>query len=158
MIAVRLTPDVVMMAVASPDYLARHGEPNTPADLHDHACINWRFPGSGNVYRWEFVKRGKQIEMSVEGPLISNLQEVVLEGALQGMGILYSYDDHRTHESLAAGKLKRVLTDWSPTLPGLFIYYSGRRDPPPALRAFIDCLLGRDGPRDGARSRALRQR
>ena len=158
MIAVRLTPDVKMMAVASPDYLARHGEPNTPADLHDHACINWRFPGSGNVYRWEFVKRGKQIEMSVEGPLISNLQEVVLEGALQGMGILYSYDDHRIHESLAAGKLKRVLTDWSPTLPGLFLYYSGRRDPPPALRAFIDCLLGRDGPREGARSRTLRQR
>ena len=76
----------------------------------------------------------------------------------QGMGILYSYDDHRIHESLAAGKLRRVLTDWSPTLPGLFLYYSGRRDPPPALRAFIDCLLGRDVPREGARSRALRQR
>src|SRR5258705_11262301 len=147
MIAVRLTPDVEMMAVASPDYLARRGEPNTPADLHDHACINWRFPGSGNVYRWEFVKRGKQIEMSVEGPLISNPQGVVLEGGRQGIGILYSYDDHRIHESLAAGKLKRVLTDWSPTLPGLFLYYSGRRDPPRALRAFIDCLLGRDGPR-----------
>src|SRR5258708_38187339 len=38
MISVRRTPDVEMMAVASPDYLARHGEPNTPADLHDHAC------------------------------------------------------------------------------------------------------------------------
>ena len=47
MTAVRLTPDVKMLVVASPDYFARHGEPSTPADLHRHACINWRFPGSG---------------------------------------------------------------------------------------------------------------
>ncbi|TMH14915.1 MAG: LysR family transcriptional regulator, partial [Betaproteobacteria bacterium] len=47
MIAVRLTPDVKMLALASPDYLSRRGDPKTPADLHRHACINWRFPGSG---------------------------------------------------------------------------------------------------------------
>ena len=63
-----------------------------------------------------------------------------LEGALQGLGILYSYDDHRIHELLAAGRLKRVLSDCSPTLPGHFLYYPGRRDPPRALRAFIDCF------------------
>src|SRR5260370_12714517 len=90
MIAVRLTPDVPMLAVASPDYLAVHGEPKSPADLHNHACINWRFPGSGALYRWEMEKRGEKFEMSVKGPLISNLQEVVLEGALQGLGILYT--------------------------------------------------------------------
>src|SRR5580693_942631 len=56
MIAVRLTPDVEMLALASPDYLVRHGEPKVPADLHSHFCINWRFPGSGNIYRWEFAK------------------------------------------------------------------------------------------------------
>jgi DNA-binding transcriptional LysR family regulator len=43
-----------------------------------------------------------------------------------------------------AGRLKRVLADWSPTLPGLFLYYSDRRNPHRALRAFIDCLLDRD--------------
>src|SRR5712691_2461418 len=63
MIAVRLTPNVTMLAVASPDYLARHGTPRIPADLHGHACINWRFPGSGTVYRWQMEKRGKKIEM-----------------------------------------------------------------------------------------------
>jgi DNA-binding transcriptional LysR family regulator len=59
MIAVRLTPDVRMLAVASPGYLARHGLPSTPADLHRYACINWRFPGSGRIYRWEFEKKGR---------------------------------------------------------------------------------------------------
>src|ERR1700758_2081648 len=84
MIAVRLTPDVKMMAVASPKYLARHGEPKVPADLHRHACINWRFPGSGAVYRWPMEKKNKRLELEVSGPLISNLQEVVQEAALQG--------------------------------------------------------------------------
>jgi DNA-binding transcriptional LysR family regulator len=144
MIAVRLTPDVEMLALASPDYLARHGEPKIPADLHDHVCINWRFPGSGNVYRWEFEKKGERVEMGVEGPLISNYQDIVVEGALQGLGILYAYDDDRIHGLIARGQLKRVLADWSPILPGLFLYYPNRRLPQPALRAFIDCLLDRD--------------
>lgn len=144
MIAVRLTPDMTMRAIASPDYLSRCGEPRTPADLHPHACINWRFPGSGRIYRWRFEKRGKKLEMAVEGPLISNHQDVVIEGALQGLGILYAYDDDRVDEALARGLLKRVLADWSLTSPGLYLYHSNRRHPQPALRAFIDCLLDRD--------------
>jgi DNA-binding transcriptional LysR family regulator len=146
MIAVRLTPDKTMLAVASPDYLEIHGEPKSPADLHAHDCINWRFPGSGAIYRWELERKRKKIEMGVQGPLISNLQEVLLEGALQGLGILYSYDDERIYESIAAGRLKRILADWSPTFPGLFLYYSNRHNPQPALRAFIDCLLDRRPP------------
>ena len=99
---------------------------------------------SNYVYRRQMEKKNKKIEMEVSGPLISNLQEVVLEGALQELGILYAYDDDRIHELIAAGRLKRILADWSPTFPGLFLYYSDRRNPNPALRAFIDCLLGRD--------------
>src|SRR5882762_1408213 len=144
MVAVRLTQDVEMLALASPDYLARRGEPKTPADLHRHACINWRFPGSGRIYRWEFEKNGKKLEMAVEGPLISNHQDVVIEGALQGLGILYAYDDDRVDVALARGRLRRILADWSLTSPGLYLYYSNRRHPQPALRAFIDCLLDRD--------------
>lgn len=144
MIAVRLTPDIKMIAVASPQYLAHHGEPKVPADLHRHACINWRFPGSGAVYRWPMEKKNKRLELEVSGPLISNLQEVVQEAALQGLGILYAYDVDPVHEWIAAGRLKRVLADWSPTFPGLFLYYSGRRHLHPALRPFIDCLLDRD--------------
>jgi len=143
-VAVRLTADMEMMAVATPDYLKRHGIPTIPADLQAHACINWRYPGSGAVYRWEFEKDGKSFEMSVDGPLTSSMQEVVLEGALQGLGILYTYNDDRIVRAIGDGRLKRVLTDWSPKFPGLFLYYSSRRSPTPALRAFINCLLDRE--------------
>src|SRR6266853_6453690 len=155
MIAVRLTPDVKMLALASPDYLARRGEPNTPADLRRHACINWRFPGSGRIYRWEFQKKGKKLEMAVEGPLISNHQDVVVDAALQGLGVLYAYEDDRVNGAIERGQLKCVLDDWSLTSPGLNLYYSNRHHPQPALRAFIDCLLDRDEIASKRRSRKI---
>lgn len=154
MIAVRITPDVKMLAVASPGYVARHGMPSTPADLHRHACINWRFPGSGRIYRWEFEKKGKRLDVAVQGPLIANHQDVVVEAALQGLGILYAYDDDRVAEAIARGRLVRVLADWSVTSPGLYLYYADRRHTRPALRAFIDCLLDRDEIAPKGRTRA----
>lgn len=144
MVAVRLTPDIELLAVASPGYLARFGEPGTPADLSQHACINWRFPGSGKLAGWEFRKKGKTVEYFSEGTVISNHQDIIVPAALQGLGILYAYNDDGIAEALQDGRLKRVLADWSPTVPGLFLYYSSRRYLLPALRAFIDCLLDRD--------------
>src|SRR5262245_30360859 len=108
MVAIRLTPDHAMRAVASPDYLARHGEPKEPSDLHRHACINWRFPGSGAVFRWPMERKGKKLEMAVTGPVVSNFQDVMDEAALQGLGILYSYDDQPIRKLIEAGRLKRI--------------------------------------------------
>lgn len=144
MVAVRMTPDVELLAVASPEYLARHGEPRTPADLSRHTCINWRFPGSGRIAGWEFSKKGKTVEFFGEGSVISNHQDIIVPAALQGLGILYAYNDDDIAEALRDGRLRRVLADWSPTVPGLYLYYSSRRHMLPGLRAFIDCMLDRD--------------
>ena len=146
MFAVRLTPDVTMVAVASPDYLARRGMPRSPADLHSHSCINWRLQADGRLYRWEFEKKGKRLEVAAEGPLITNQSHVGAAAALQGLGILYAFDHDLVDEALAQGRLVQVLADWSTTRPGLFLYYPNRRHPQPALGAFIDCLLDRDLP------------
>jgi len=69
------------------------------------------------------------------------LRGVVLGGAMQGVGILNAYDHDGVDQALAAGRLKRVLADWSPISPGLFLDCSNRHHPPPALRTFIECLL-----------------
>lgn len=144
MVAVRMTPDVELLAVASPDYLARHGEPRTPEELSRHACILWRFTGSGRIAGWEFSKAGKTVEFLGEGNVISNHQDIIVPAALQGLGILYAYNDDDIAEALRDGRLRRVLADWSPKVPGLYLYYSSRRHMLPALRAFIDCMLDRD--------------
>lgn len=146
MVAVRLTPAVKMVAVASAGYLAQHGAPKSPADLHRHACINWRLQRDGRAYRWEFEKKGKRIEVAVEGPVVTNDSDIGVAAALHGLGIAYAFDRGRVDAHLAAGELVQVLADWSITRPGLFLYHPSRRHVPAALRAFIDCLLDKDGP------------
>jgi DNA-binding transcriptional LysR family regulator len=143
MIAIALTGEMEMMAVASADYLARRGAPETPQDLHGHACLNWRWPSDGSLYRWEFEDAGEEFEVSVTGPLTTNSVELVVAGALQGLGIAYTSND-QVGRLVSEGRLVRVLERFSPAFPGLYLYYSNRRHQSPALRAFIDCLLDRD--------------
>lgn len=143
MVAVRLTPDLNMVAVASPDYLARRGTPRTPADLHQHTCINWRLQMDGRHYRWEFKKRGRQMEVAVDGPIVTNHADIGIAAALDGLGIAYHFERDGVAELLEQGRLVQVLADWSISRPGLYLYYPNRRHRPALLGAFIDCLLDR---------------
>ncbi|MDH0705461.1 LysR family transcriptional regulator [Pseudomonas sp. GD03862] len=143
MVAVRLTPDLDMVAVASAEYLARRGTPDSPADLQQHACINWRLQADGRNYRWQFEKSGERIEVTVDGPVVTNHPDIGIAAAVQGLGIAYHFERENVRELLAEGRLVQVLADWSISRPGLFIYYSNRQYRPAALGAFIDCLLDR---------------
>jgi DNA-binding transcriptional LysR family regulator len=144
MIAVRLTPDLKMVAVASPEYLKDRGVPHAPADLHSHACINWRLQEDGRAWHWVFEKKGKRLEISAKGPLVTNDADIGVAAAVQGLGIAYAFDLEHVDAHLAHGRLVQVLGDWSITRPGLFLYYSNRRNPSPALGAFIDSMLDRE--------------
>jgi DNA-binding transcriptional LysR family regulator len=144
MVAVRLTPDVKMIAVASPDYLERRGTPASPVDLHNHACINWRLQIDGSASRWEFEKNGKRMDIAVEGPVVTNNSDIGVAAALHGLGILHAFDRERVDVHLASGALVPVLEQWSITQPGLFLYHPSRRHSPTALRALINCLLDKD--------------
>lgn len=144
MIAVRLTPDLNMVAVASPGYLAERGIPKTPADLHGHACINWRLQVDGRQYRWEFEKKGQKLEVAVDGPVVTNHADIGIAAALNGLGIAYHFDRDGVAEHLAQGRLVQVLADWSVSRPGLFLYYPNRQHQPALLAAFIACLLDKD--------------
>ena len=67
-------------------------------------------------------RSNKGVEIAVAGPLISNNQDVVVDAALQGPGVLYADDVDRIDDAISRGLLKRVLTDWSLTSPGLYLY------------------------------------
>jgi DNA-binding transcriptional LysR family regulator len=54
------------MIVASPDYLARHGEPKVPEDLHDHNCLNFNFRRAEPI--WPFRRDGRDFALGVRGP------------------------------------------------------------------------------------------
>lgn len=141
-VALKLGRELELMAVASPEYFAKHGKPATPADLHEHRCINIRMPTTGAVYKWEFQKGRREFEVAVSGPLIVNDADTALRAAIDGVGITYSLDP-AVRTLLSAGSLERVLAEWSPRFPGLYLYYPGRRQPPPTLKAFIDFVRSR---------------
>lgn len=139
MVAVRLTPDTSPAVVGSPIYFERRGRPSTPRDLVDHSCINYRFSGSGSLFRWEFMGPDGPIHPAVQGMLTINDSDLILTAAMQGAGLAFLSESY-VEEHLASGKLERVLEGWSGPLSGFFLYYPSRRHTTPALRALIDFL------------------
>lgn len=139
MIAVRVGPDLQTAVVGSPAYFVDHPAPNTPQDLANHRCINYRFATSGALYPWEFEQEGRSFQVRVDGSLIFNDGDLILAAALAGQGIAYLYED-QIADFVAQGRLIRVLTEWCPTFPGYYLYHPNRRQPPPALTTLIQVL------------------
>ncbi|MGP3039453.1 LysR family transcriptional regulator [Serratia nevei] len=137
MVAVKLGGEVRMRVVASPAYLARHGRPSTPGDLHRHRCLNYRWPTNGSLYRWEFECDGEKQEIAVEGPVIVDEPEVLVRAAMDGAGIAYLFEQ-QIAAGLADGRLLPLLDAWTPPFPGFYLYYPANRQMPRPLRAFID--------------------
>jgi DNA-binding transcriptional LysR family regulator len=138
MIAVAFGGQARFIAVASPTYLERAGTPQTPDDLRQHACIRHRMP-SGKLYDWEFSRRSQEIAIDVPGRLTLDLLPLMVLAAADDLGIAY-VPERAAEDELRNGRLVRILEDWTPAIPGLFLYYPSRRHVPPALRAFIDTM------------------
>lgn len=139
MIAVGVGPPLRMAVVASPDYLAAHPAPQTPQEVTPHRCVNQRMLASGQTYDWEFEQDGRALDIKVTGPLTYNEPALMLEAALDGLGLAYILED-QADAYLAAGRLIRLLEDWPPPFPGYSLYYSSRRQMPPTLAALIVVL------------------
>ncbi|MGU2071099.1 LysR family transcriptional regulator [Pseudomonas aeruginosa] len=138
MIAVPVMGPVRFAAVASPKYFEQYGRPSVPQDLYRHHCIRFRFE-SGIIYRWEFECHGITEKINVTGPLTLTDQPLMVEAAMDGIGIAF-VPDHLATAGLRDGRLERVLEDWCPEYSGLCLYYSSQRHVSPILRALIDTL------------------
>ena len=136
MVTTRLSPPFRMVVVASPAYLSGREPPKRLDDLRDHACIRWR-RSNGAVALWTLKDGNRAIEAAVSGPLIANDFPTMLGAALQGMG-LAQLPEPMVAPALASGRLVELLAPFAPTAPGVFLYYPGRRQMLPKLRAFID--------------------
>lgn len=139
MIAVPIGPDMRMIVVGSPDYFADRPKPVTPHDLTAHRCINLRLPTRGGLYVWEFEKDGRPLNVRVEGPLIVNDMDLMVRGAVAGLGLAIVMED-QVQTEIAAGRLVPVLEDWTPPFPGYHLYYPSRRQPTPAFALLVETL------------------
>lgn len=140
MIAVPIGPRTQrLVTAAAPSYLAARGRPLHPRDLLGHACLRLRF-SSGATAIWEFEKGDETLRLDPPGPLLvqpGSACDLLLDAALAGLGVICLFEDWLAPH-LRSGALEVLLDDWTTPFTGPKLYYSGRRQVPPPLRAFID--------------------
>ena len=130
------------VVVAAPAYLARCGEPQTPADLTRHACLQYRFPSSGKLERW--VMRGNEAEneLALPATMVCNNIETRVCFALRGLGIAW-LPDFAIREALEEGALREVLADYASHTGVVHLLWPASKHPSPKLRVLIDFLSAR---------------
>ncbi|NQD36720.1 LysR family transcriptional regulator [Permianibacter sp. IMCC34836] len=136
LIARRLTTSRNVI-VASPDYIARNGAPQTPADLARHPCLMTfcQFDGM-----WEFVGHGRSESVYVSGPFRSNFLMGMREAALAGQGIA-RMPSFCVADDLASGRLKCLFDDWTHKSEGIYALYPHRKHLPAKVKAAVDFFL-----------------
>jgi len=135
----RALPPLRWVTVAAPAYLARFGTPQTVDDLKDHNCLTVRNLRSGRLVDWQFMFDGKVRDVSVEGRLIFDIGDALVDGAVGGFGIAQVMD-FAVREDLAAGRLVPLLEDFAGRSRALSLVYPPSRQYSPKLMAFAEAL------------------
>ncbi|MGC6388879.1 LysR family transcriptional regulator [Ewingella sp. S1.OA.A_B6] len=139
MIAMPISPQLRMAAVASPQYFNTHPVPQTPHDLLHHNCINMRQTTSGGLYVWEFDNEQGPVNVRVNGQLTFNTSAHMVDAALTGLGIAFlPEEEFETH--IGEGRLIRVLESWCSPFPGYYLYYPSRKQHSPAFSLVMEAL------------------
>lgn len=127
-----------MAICAAPDYLARHGTPQTPAELAGHQCLShtvwtarneWRLPGAAEEVRW---KR--------DAVLRCNDGYALRMAAVAGAGLLLQ-PEVLLAEDLANGRLVRILQNYTPEPRPIHLLWRQDLRPLPKLTRFVEHLL-----------------
>ncbi|MFT3962360.1 LysR family transcriptional regulator [Propionivibrio sp.] len=117
--------DTALFVAAAPEYLARAGEPAHPGDLSRHACFTYSYAASGNQWHFENAD-GKTAEVRVGGPVNANNGMLLAEMAAAGAGIVQA-PCFVLAPLLAAGRLVRVLPEWTLRRLPIHVVYPTRR-------------------------------
>ncbi|HVI51447.1 MAG TPA: LysR family transcriptional regulator [Candidatus Sulfotelmatobacter sp.] len=133
------------VVVGSPEYLAARGTPQTPDDLSNHCCLTYSNLSAAD--EWSFVTpEGKRWPVEVKGRLRVNNGDVLRQAALGGLGLTL-LPTFIVGADLQAGTLVQVLQDFVAQNTGIHAVYPHARHLSPKVRAFVDFLAERFGPR-----------
>ena len=143
-------PDSTMQAIlvgqvrrvicASPGYLAKHGIPTSPDDLHAHTVV----PASRVTHNpeWELMDKGEVLSIRLQARMITTTNDSAVAAAVGGFGVprLLSY---QVGEHLIAGRIKTVLPDFEPAALPVHVVQLGGHQAPRRVRAFLDLAIER---------------
>jgi DNA-binding transcriptional LysR family regulator len=145
MVARKIAP-VRWVTCASPDYLERYGTPATPQELNRHQCLVYQ--GTPTLHSgWRYRVGGKETTLQISGRVRVNTSEVLLQMALDGIGILV-FPTYVLGPHLKSGRLKQILPEYEANPDtSLYATYLPNRYMQPKVKAFIDHLLDHFGPK-----------
>lgn len=126
-----------LITCASPDYLARAGEPLSIDDLQNHQAVHYFSGRSGRNFDWEFEIDGTVRQVKMNGRVAVNDSYAYIECALQGFGVIQA-PRFMVQDDLDAGRLREILAHCNvPAMP-ISVMYPQNRHLSPKVRAFVD--------------------
>jgi DNA-binding transcriptional LysR family regulator len=125
--------------VASPAYLAAHGQPQAPSELTAYRCLSHANFGKSV---WQLTRDGESVQVSVASHFSANEAATLLQACLAGGGIALQ-PTYLANPYLASGALQQVLPGWTVPAMTIFALYPSRRHLSPAVRALLDFLVRR---------------
>lgn len=134
-----------LIACASPAYIKQYGAPQTPADLHQHACLVYVQWSAAMPCRWIFLHGGKTEEVRPAGRLRSNDWKALMQAAIEGYGVTLGPADVLEDE-LRKGRLVRVLPGYEGPSRPMHVLVPAARQQTVKIRCFTDALRGAFGP------------
>ena len=132
----RKAAEIERILCASPDYLAEHPAPGSPAELIDHSCLLLRFPGS-EQFRWSLRDGDEVVTLPVSGRIDADDGDVLTEWAIQGLGIVLK-PVFEVAPYLADGRLVPVLPRTPPLPVTLGVVYPSRKMLPNRAKTFVE--------------------
>jgi DNA-binding transcriptional LysR family regulator len=141
LIARRISPARVVL-VASPDYLKKHGTPQSPADLANHRCLSYGHTTS--MQRWHLTEKGKPISVAIGACLSSNNGDALRDATVKGIGIA-QLPTFIAGKDIAEKRLQIILPENQPDDLTIHALYAPNRYLAAKTRVFIDFLVDRFG-------------
>ena len=126
-----------LLTLASPDYLAQHGEPRHPSDLRQHECLI--YASDTAVSTWSYRDKGQTLQVPVRGRIVANNGAALTEGAARGMGITRQ-PDFIAAPYLAQGRVRAVLQDFENAPLGIYAVLPSNRYIPHRVSVLIEHL------------------
>jgi DNA-binding transcriptional LysR family regulator len=127
--------------VGSPAYFDKHGVPETPEELAQHACLFHRWSASGKLEQWVFGRDGAPIDYAPQATLVASTMEPLIGLAERGRGLMYT-PTFTVRRQLFDGSLRSVLDSFLPSTGTLQILWPPSRHPSPKVAVFVE-FMGR---------------
>lgn len=138
MIARRLAMSRLVLC-ASPDYIARHGEPATPQDVSSHTCLNFAFEQMRHSWPLSFGNGAAKGDIAITSRFISNNGAVLRHAALAGLGIMVR-SSFTLEDDFSSGRLVQLLKGHHLGLMPVNLVYPSRRLMSYKVRSFVDFM------------------